>query len=81
MSTDIPNEYSQLTQHDLVVACMDARLHPTSAVGVGLGDAHIIRNAGGSAKDAIRSLTISQQLLGTEQIVIVKHTGRCLHYP
>lgn len=54
---------------------MDARLHPPAALGVNLGDAHIIRNAGGSARDAIRSLTISQQLLGTEEIVIIKHTG------
>ncbi|TGZ79294.1 carbonic anhydrase [Ascodesmis nigricans] len=57
-----------------VVTCMDARLHPAKALGINLGDAHIIRNAGGSAQDALRSLTISQQLLGTEVVVVVKHT-------
>lgn len=43
--------------------------------GIDLGDAHVIRNAGGSAKDALRSLIISQQLLGTQEIVLIKHTG------
>ena len=43
--------------------------------GIDLGDAHIIRNAGGSAREALRSLIISEQLLGTQEIVLVKHTG------
>ncbi len=54
---------------------MDARIDPAAAYGISLGDAHIIRNAGGSARDAIRSLVISQQLLGTQEIILVKHTG------
>lgn len=58
-----------------VLACMDARLDPAKALGLEEGDAHVIRNAGGRASDdAIRSLVISQQLLGTEAIVVVHHT-------
>jgi carbonic anhydrase len=57
-----------------VVACMDARLIPTKALGLEEGDAHVIRNAGGLAKDALRSLVISQQLLGTREVVILHHT-------
>ncbi|KAL9026938.1 MAG: hypothetical protein Q9196_004469 [Gyalolechia fulgens] len=47
----------------------------TVAFGIALGDAHIIRNAGGSAREAIRSLVISEQLLGTKEILLIKHTG------
>jgi carbonic anhydrase len=54
---------------------MDARIDPAAAYGIDLGDAHVIRNAGGNAKDALRSIVISQQLLGTNEIVVVKHTG------
>jgi carbonic anhydrase len=54
---------------------MDARIHAPAAFGIDLGDAHIIRNAGGSARDALRSLVISQQLLGTTEILLIKHTG------
>lgn len=58
-----------------VVACMDARLDPAKALGLEEGDAHVIRNAGGRVSDdAIRSLVISQQLLGTNAIAIVHHT-------
>jgi carbonic anhydrase len=57
-----------------VVACMDARLHPEKVLGLAIGDAHVIRNAGGRAADAIRSLVISQRLLGTEEIVVLHHT-------
>jgi carbonic anhydrase len=58
-----------------VVACMDARLHVHGALGLTEGDAHVIRNAGGVVTDdAIRSLAISQRLLGTEEIVLVHHT-------
>lgn len=53
---------------------MDARIDPAAAYGIDIGDAHVIRNAGGNAKDALRSLVISQQLLGTKEIVLVKHT-------
>jgi carbonic anhydrase len=58
-----------------VVACMDARLDPARALGLGEGDAHVIRNAGGVVTDEeIRSLAISQNLLGTEEIVLIHHT-------
>jgi carbonic anhydrase len=58
-----------------VVACMDARLDPARVLGLEEGDAHVIRNAGGViSDDAIRSLTISQRLLGTEEIVLIHHT-------
>ncbi len=57
-----------------VVACMDARLDPAKALGLEEGDAHVIRNAGGRAADAIRSLVISQRLLGTEEVFVVHHT-------
>ncbi|KAL8806086.1 MAG: hypothetical protein Q9223_002376 [Gallowayella weberi] len=58
-----------------VVTCMDARIDPAAAYGIGLGDAHVIRNAGGNARDALRSLVISEQLLGTNEILLIKHTG------
>ncbi|MCJ1281304.1 hypothetical protein MMC26_000622 [Xylographa opegraphella] len=74
-----------------VVTCMDARksfyttlcrrvlklagIDPVAAFGITLGDAHVIRNAGGNAKDALRSLVISQQLLRTNEVLIIKHTG------
>ncbi len=57
-----------------VVTCMDARLDPAKFLGLKEGDAHVIRNAGGRAADAIRSLIISQQLLGTREIVLIHHT-------
>jgi carbonic anhydrase len=59
-----------------VVACMDARLNVYGILGLGEGDAHVIRNAGGVVTDdAIRSLVISQRLLGTEEIILIHHTG------
>ena len=58
-----------------IVACMDSRLHVAPALGLALGDAHIIRNAGGRVTDdVIRSLTISEQQLGTTEIVVLHHT-------
>ena len=57
-----------------VVACMDARLDPAKALGLAEGDAHVIRNAGGRAADALRSLVISQRLLGTQEVIVVHHT-------
>ena len=53
---------------------MDARIDPFAAYGIGLGDAHVIRNAGGSARDALRSIVISEQLLHTNEILLIKHT-------
>ena len=58
-----------------VVACMDARLDPYEVLGLTIGDAHVIRNAGGViTDDEIRSLAISQRLLGTEEIMLIHHT-------
>lgn len=58
-----------------VVACMDARLNPYGLLGLQEGDAHVIRNAGGVVTDdEIRSLAISQRLLGTKEIVLIHHT-------
>jgi carbonic anhydrase len=58
-----------------ILTCMDARLDPARALGLQEGDAHVIRNAGGVVTDdAIRSLAISQHLLGTEEIVLIQHT-------
>jgi carbonic anhydrase len=59
-----------------VVACMDARFHVSKILGLEEGDAHIIRNAGGVVTDdEIRSLAISQRLLGTSEIMLIQHTG------
>ena len=59
-----------------VLACMDARLDVEEALGLRTGDAHIIRNAGGLATDdAIRSLIVSQELLGTHEVLVIGHTG------
>lgn len=58
-----------------VILCMDARIDPPRALGLNYGDAHIIRNAGGRVADALRSLVISQQLLGTEEVAIIHHTA------
>jgi len=58
-----------------VVACMDARLNPYRLLGLSEGDAHVIRNAGGVVTaDVIRSLAISQRLLGTREILLIHHT-------
>jgi carbonic anhydrase len=63
-----------------VLACMDTRIDLFPMLGLQRGDAHIIRNAGGLATDdAIRSLSISQRLLGTEDVVVVMHEGCGLH--
>jgi carbonic anhydrase len=63
-------------RHVAVVACMDARLDPQAVLGLAEGDAHVIRNAGGVVtEDAIRSLAISQRLLGTTEIILIHHTG------
>ena len=62
-------------KHVAVVACMDARLNVYAALGLNEGEAHVIRNAGGVVtEDEIRSLAISQRLLGTTEIVLIHHT-------
>ena len=61
--------------HVAVLACMDARLNPYGLLGLHEGDAHVIRNAGGVVtEDEVRSLTISQRLLGTREIILIHHT-------
>ena len=63
-----------------ILTCMDARIDVEDALGLRVGDAHIIRNAGGLASDdAIRSLVVSQQLLGTREVVVIAHTRCGLH--
>jgi carbonic anhydrase len=57
-----------------ILTCMDARLIPSRALGLEEGDAHVIRNAGGRARDALRSLIISQRLLGTREVAVIHHT-------
>jgi carbonic anhydrase len=57
-----------------VVTCMDARLLPESFLGLAEGDAHVIRNAGGCAREALRSLAVSQHLFGTTEIALIRHT-------
>ena len=62
-------------RHVAVVACMDARLNPYGLLGLAEGDAHVIRNAGGViTADELRSLAISQRLLGTTEIILIHHT-------
>ncbi len=63
------------SRHVAVVACMDARLNVYGILGLNDGEAHVIRNAGGViTDDEIRSLTISQRLLGTQEIILIHHT-------
>ncbi|MFL5842374.1 MAG: beta-class carbonic anhydrase [Thermoleophilaceae bacterium] len=70
---DLPQRPARRTA---VLACMDARLDPARILGFQEGDAHVIRNAGGVVSDdAIRSLAISQNLLGTEEIILIHHTN------
>jgi len=57
-----------------VVTCMDARIDPAAVLGLAEGDAHVIRNAGGRTAEALRSLVISQRLLGTRAIAVIHHT-------
>jgi carbonic anhydrase len=62
-------------KHVAVVACMDARLNPYGLLGLAEGDAHVIRNAGGVVTDdVVRSLLISQRLLGTREVILIHHT-------
>ena len=63
-----------------VVTCMDCRIAPGDLLGLDLGDAHVIRNAGGLVtEDVIRSLLLSQALLGTREVVVIQHTRCGLH--
>eukprot|EP00877_Chromochloris_zofingiensis_P003987 jgi/Chrzof1/1358/Cz10g04110.t1 len=59
----------------VVLTCMDARIHPEKVLGLDTGDAHVFRNAGGRAtEDALRSIAISQRLLGTKEVFVIHHT-------
>ncbi|KAA1249376.1 carbonic anhydrase [Mycobacterium simiae] len=63
------------SKHIAIVACMDARLDIYRVLGINAGEAHVIRNAGGVVTDdVIRSLAISQRLLGTQEIILIHHT-------
>jgi carbonic anhydrase len=63
------------SRHVVVVACMDSRLDVPALLGMAGGDAHVIRNAGGVVTDdMIRSLSISQRLLGTTEVILIHHT-------
>src|SRR6266576_5948968 len=57
-----------------VLTCMDARLLPSRFLGLEEGDAHVIRNAGGRVQDALRSIVISERLLGTNEVLVIHHT-------
>lgn len=57
-----------------ILCCMDSRIHLEEALGLEIGDAHMIRNAGGRVADALRSLAISQTMLGTQEVAIIHHT-------
>lgn len=59
---------------------MDARIDPAKALGLNEGDAHVIRNAGGRASEALRSIVISQQLLGTREVVVVHHASTAIYF-
>ncbi len=62
-------------RHIAVVACMDSRMNVPALLGLGDGEAHVLRNAGGAVTDdMVRSLAISQRLLGTREIMLVHHT-------
>lgn len=70
---DRPNLPMPPARKIAVVVCMDARIDPARALGIELGEAHVIRNAGGRISEAIRSLVISQALLGTEEVMVIHH--------
>lgn len=73
--TFAPQPDGQPVKKVAILACMDARLDPAKALGLEEGDAHVIRNAGGVVThDALRSLAISQHLLGTVEIILIQHT-------
>ena len=64
------------SRHLVVVTCMDARIDPLGAFGLQLGEAHVLRNAGGVVTDdTLRSLLVSQRLLGTREVMVVHHSG------
>jgi carbonic anhydrase len=62
------------SRHLAIVTCLDGRINPLEILGLGAGEANVIRNAGGRAAEAIRSLVISQHFLGTREIIVMHHT-------
>ena len=75
-----PNLSPRPRRQVAILTCMDTRIDPLAMLGLERGDAHIIRNAGGLVSDdAIRSLSASQRLLGTDEIIVVMHDGCGLH--
>jgi carbonic anhydrase len=77
----VPNQHTaQPARHVVVLTCMDARLDLFRLLGLNIGDSHLLRNAGGRATDdALRSLILSTNALGTREIVVIHHTGCGLH--
>lgn len=72
----VPHLGARPARRVAVITCMDARIDPLAVLGLELGDAHVIRNAGGLVTDdALRSLTASQRFLGTEEVVVMMHEG------
>jgi carbonic anhydrase len=64
------------SRHLVAVTCMDTRIDPLRAFGLQLGEAHVLRNAGGIVtEDTLRSLLVSQRLLGTREVMVVHHSG------
>lgn len=77
---DMPSLDRSPTKHLTVVTCMDSRIDVFASLGLDLGQAHVIRNAGGIATDdVIRSLTLSQRALGTTSVAVIQHTSCGLH--
>jgi carbonic anhydrase len=76
-------EYGELPRPPVrkvaILTCLDARIMPAQALGLRAGDANVIRNAGGRAADAMRSLVVSTRLLGITTIVVIHHTDCGLH--
>ncbi len=77
----VPNQHTaQPVRHVAVLTCMDARLDLFRLLGLEIGDSHLLRNAGGRATDdALRSLILSANALGTREFVVIHHTGCGLH--
>jgi carbonic anhydrase len=77
----VPEMSSKPRRRVAILTCMDVRIDLFSMFGLRRGDAHIIRNAGGLVTDdAVRSLSISQHLLGTDEIIVIMHDGCGLHH-
>lgn len=71
-----PGADARPSRHLAVLTCMDARIDVESVLGLGIGEAHVLRNAGGRVtEDVLRSLAVSSHLLGTDTLVVMQHTG------